>query len=65
MSGSQIDIKNPSSDYCILINLDLLNLVGKYFIAGCILQGEQFLIQYSRRAQTDLKFTFQATNSPL
>lgn len=65
MSGAQTGIKNPTSGYCILINLDLLNLVGKYFIAGCILEGEQFLIQYSRSAQTDLKFTFQATNSPL
>lgn len=38
MSGAQSGTENPSSRYCILMNLELLNLVGKYFIAWCILE---------------------------
>lgn len=38
MSGAQFGTKNPSSSYYILHNMDLLNLVGKYFMAWCILE---------------------------
>lgn len=38
MSGAQIGTNPPNSGYCILINLELLNLVGKYFLAWCILE---------------------------
>lgn len=38
MPGAQIGTKNWSSGYCILIKLELLNLVGKYYIAWSILE---------------------------
>lgn len=48
MPGAQTGIKNPSSHHCILNNLELLNIVSKYFIAWCILEEnlkkKQFVI---------------------
>lgn len=53
MSGAQFGTKNPSSSYYILHNVDLLNLVGKYFMAWYILEEnkEQSVTEYRMNAK--------------
>lgn len=48
MSGVQIGIKIPSFSYYILYNVELLNLVCKYFMVWCILEEnkEQSVTEY-------------------